>query len=213
MLADRRVPHSEISLERYEPAIALSEAPERLREFLTIYEEICGDKVAPARSDLDLRRLARMLPDITIMERSEPGSVIYRLMGTAVAERLGADLTGHNFLNYLDETERKRIDLGVSLVTEWPCGTFAIYQNAYASGLKVRAESIARPRDTGSGKAPFLNISLHSSQSMISFGQEQDASVIGTRWLGGAVIDLGYGVPDQSVMDRLKVSNVDADQS
>ncbi len=212
MLADRRVPYSETSLERYERAIAMSEAPERLREFLTIYEEFRGDKIAPTRADLDLRRLARMLPDITIMERSAPGSVIYRLMGTAVAERLGADLTGHNFLNYLDVTERNRIDLGVALVTQQPCGTFAIYQNAYASGLKVRAESIALPLDTGSGKPPFLNISLHSSQSMISFGQEQDASVIGTQWLDGVVIDLGWGIPDQSVMDRLKTPNADADQ-
>ncbi|MDW3096598.1 PAS domain-containing protein [Pyruvatibacter sp.] len=195
------------TLECYEPALALSDAPDRLREFLQIYEDVRGDKVAPTRSDLDLRRLAKLLPDVTIMERLAPMSVIYRLMGTAVAERMGADLTGHNFLNYLGQTERSRIDLGVSIVTELPCGTFSVYENDYSSGVTVRAESIALPLDTGSGCAPYLSLGLHSSQTPVSYGQEREESMIGTRWKDGVVIDLGYGLPDQATMDALKIED------
>jgi len=190
---------------RYDAAIALSEVPERLVQFLEIYEDLRGDRLAPARSDLDLRRLARLLPDITIMERQEPGTIIYRLMGTAVAERLGADLTGHNFLNYLGPTERDRIDLGIAIVSEIPCGTFSIYENQYASGIGARAESLALPLDGGSGEPPFLIIGLHSNQTPESYGKAHEESVIGTHWRDGVVIDLGHGVPDQSVMDRLRV--------
>jgi hypothetical protein len=195
------------TLECYAPALALSEAPDRLREFLQIYEDARGGKIAPTRSDLDLRRMAKLLPDITIMERLEPMLVIYRLMGTAVAERVGADLTGHNFLNYLGQTEQSRVDLGIAIVTELPCGTFSVYENDYSSGMTVRAETMALPLDSGSGHAPYLSLGLHASQVPVSYGQEREESMIGTRWKDGLVIDLGYGMPDQTTMDALKIKD------
>ncbi|MGD1935397.1 MAG: PAS domain-containing protein [Candidatus Phaeomarinobacter sp.] len=192
------------SLARYEAAIELSDAPDRLVQFLEIYEEARGDRLVPTRADLSFRRLARLLPDITIMERSKPGSVVYRLMGTAVVERIGADLTGHNYLNYLTETERARNDFGMAIVAEIPCGTYSIYDNQYASGVCSQNESLMLPIDNGAGEGPYQILGMHLAQNPLHYGEERDQTVIGIKWRKGVVIDLGRGAPDQAAMEALK---------
>lgn len=200
------IPDRKIDLSAYGTAIAMSDAPDRLIAFLMAYEAARGNKTAPRRSDLNLRQMASLLPDLTIMERIAPGNVVYRLMGTSVAHRLGTDLTGHNFIEYLDATERLRIDECIALVADRPCGTFSVYENTYASGAHVRAETITLPLDSGSGCAPYLVLGLHSAQAIMSYNVAQQGSVIGTCWRDGVVLDLGFGVPEQSVLDRLKTT-------
>ena len=194
------------SLERFAAAIAMSEAKDRLVKFLEIYEEARQTKLVPTRDDLGLRQLARFLPDITIMERPEPGKVIYRLMGTAVAERMGADLTGQNFLDYLKDAERARNDLGLGFVSDIPCGTFAMYDNQYASGVLSRNESMMLPIDAGSGEAPYQILGMHLTQNPFQYGEEQGQSVIAVKWRDGMVIDLGRGLPDPAILAGLQAA-------
>ena len=192
-----------LTFDRFETAIAMSNAPDRLVEFLEIYEEARGDRCVPTRQDLSFRRMAKLLPDITIMERPEPGSVVYRLMGTAVVERMGADLTGHNYLSYLTESERTRNDLGMGLVSEVPCGTFAMYDNQYASGILSHNESIMLPIDDGRGGAPYQILGMHLAQNPFQYGEQQGQTVIAVKWRGGTVIDCGHGGPDRATMIEL----------
>jgi len=181
----------------------MSQTPERLTTFLAAYEPARSTADAPRRADLDLRRLATVLPDLTIMERLAPEHVIFRLMGTATVARLGVDLTGHNFIDYLSPVERARIDEGLAIVAQHPCGTFSVFENTYSSGAKMRTETLSLPLDGGSGKPPYLIIALQLARALTRHEAAKQGTITDTRWLDGVFIDLGSGMPDQSVIDRL----------
>lgn len=192
------------NLSRFKDALALSHVPARLEAFIEAYEFSRGDAVAPRRADLDMRRLSAFLPDISIMERVAPGKLIYRLLGTGVVERLGADLTGHNFMDYIRNVDGEAIDAGMTGVIEQPCGTLLLYENVYASGKRSRVETLAMPLDSGTGKPPYLFMGLHTVQDTLSYQETRQETIIGADWTDGVIIDLGYGLPDTKFLDDLK---------
>lgn len=190
-------------LSRFDEVLALSHAPEGLREFLAVYEISRGNAVAPSRNNLDMRSLAKFLPEMSIMERTAPGVVIHRLAGTGLVERIGHDFTGQSVLPLIAKMEAERIDQGVMVVGEIPCGTFSLYENTYSSGRRVQTETLGLPLDRGTGKPPYLFLGLHRALSVIDYQDMKEDRVIDSNWMDGVAIDLGYGVPDSSVMDIL----------
>lgn len=190
-------------LDRYGPAFAMSEVPDKFVEFLSAYEDARRGNPAPRREDLDMRRLARFLPQVTVMERPGPGQAVFRLMGTAIAERIGADLRGHNFLDYLTPKEAERSELGLKIVAEMPVATFAAYETVYASGTVLRGESITLPLDSGAGEPPYLALGFHPWQELVGHEAVKAGHLISIRWKGAVVIDMGHGLPGPSVIDIL----------
>jgi hypothetical protein len=57
------------------------------------WDRVRGDRPMPARADLRPEELRSLLPHLTLVETDGDG-YRYRLVGTAVAEALGRDLTG-----------------------------------------------------------------------------------------------------------------------
>lgn len=190
--------------EPYKAAVAGSQAPERLIEFCTLYDQLRAGRTVPHRDDLDLRSLSAFLTDITLMEMENPETVTYRLMGSDVAERMGADLTGHNFLSYLPEHERLRTAWAMELVTSQPFGLFTIYENHYARGVLSRNESIMLPLATGSGGRVTQILGLHLSQTPVAYDGERSETLIASTTLSAIPVDLGAGAPSGQELDALR---------
>ncbi|HYD98320.1 MAG TPA: PAS domain-containing protein [Alphaproteobacteria bacterium] len=75
-------------------------ADPKIRLLHAYWEELRAGRPAPARAELDPGRLRAILPYLIIVQfEREPFRVLYRLVGTRVAEVTGADITGR----YLDE--------------------------------------------------------------------------------------------------------------
>ena len=79
--------------ERKPPDAARRAGSEQHRAVYAHWHAKRGDRVAPARADLDLASLARYLPNLVLADVVD-GRFRYRVMGTAVAHDLGRDLTG-----------------------------------------------------------------------------------------------------------------------
>ena len=60
----------------------------------------------PDKTDIDPRSLKRMLSSIFILEASDPARPIYRLAGTSLCDRFGAELKGTNFLTHWEAQSR-----------------------------------------------------------------------------------------------------------
>lgn len=76
-----------------------------LRQLEAYWRTKKGERRAPARADLDPIEVPTLMPHLLLLD-VEPGShrVRFRLMGTAVTNGLGRDLTGR----YLDELPLNR---------------------------------------------------------------------------------------------------------
>lgn len=177
----------------YEAAVHLSDVPERIHQFFSVYDDARGDDLVPKRKDLDLRRLVRLLPDITILECEAPGVVTYRLMGTDVVERMGADLTGRNCLDFFKPEDRESNEKGFTIVIDVPCATFTLYDNHYTSGVISKNESLMVPLIAEDGSMQILG--YHSAQRPVDMAQRMDNTIIGSTWRDGMVIDIGNGLP------------------
>jgi hypothetical protein len=66
-------------------------------------------RAVPDQADIDPKALKRLLPFVFILESRADGTFIYRLAGTTLCERYGAELRGRNFLSHWDTEGRGRL--------------------------------------------------------------------------------------------------------
>lgn len=72
------------------------------------WNRIRGARVLPDQADIDPRALKRLLPHVFLLDaRAASVELPYRLAGTAICERFGAELRGKSFLAHWDEGSRR----------------------------------------------------------------------------------------------------------
>lgn len=79
-------------------------------------------RALPDQTDIDPRAIKRILSHVFILEAADPSQPIYRLAGTSVCERFGAELKGTAFLTHWEGDSRAALSalLRQSLVTRQP---------------------------------------------------------------------------------------------
>ncbi len=82
-----------------------------------------GAKAMPGRRDIDPAEVPALLPYLTLIDRREQ-HFRYRLVGTAVSEDLGRDLTGQDVGSYISPPE-------------FAAANAAIYERVFATGRAV----------------------------------------------------------------------------
>lgn len=85
---------------------------ERLRRLYDYWKSKCGDRVAPARSDIEPQDIRELLPYIYMVERIGQ-RFRFRLAGTSVVAEYGEEITGR----FLDEIDLD--GLGTSILDEY----------------------------------------------------------------------------------------------
>jgi len=74
--------------------------------------------MAPRRFEIEPSRIADILSETFILERLGPRSFRYRLAGTRVCDRLGAEFRGADFFSCWSEADRPLIERDLLLVAE-----------------------------------------------------------------------------------------------
>ncbi len=82
------------------------------------WNEVRGDRLAPRRLEIQPARIGGFLIDTFILERADRGSFRFRLAGTRVAARFGADLRAQDFLSSWSEGDRSLLDHHLAAITE-----------------------------------------------------------------------------------------------
>lgn len=82
----------------------------------------------PDQSEIDPRALKRMLPSLLILDASEVTRPLYRLAGTQLCERHGAELRGTNFLAGWEVRSRRAL-------SEFMCQSLQTHQPLCLSSL------------------------------------------------------------------------------
>jgi hypothetical protein len=80
------------------PREALQPMSNMLEQALDYWDSKRAGRRMPARRDIDPTEMSHLLPHVVLIDvQREPLDFRYRLMGTAVAGRLGHDYTGERF--------------------------------------------------------------------------------------------------------------------
>ena len=113
----------------------------------------------PDQTDIDPRAIKRMLSYVFIIDAADPARPVYRLAGTSVCERYGAELRGTNFFTHWEAQSRGALALLLkqALETRQPVCLSSVA--ATADCAMVEIETVLAPVGFGEG-APTRFVGL-----------------------------------------------------
>ncbi|MBI3673866.1 MAG: PAS domain-containing protein [Rhizobiales bacterium] len=128
-----------------------------------------GERPAPGRSDLDLRRLGDLLPYLAIIEKnSRSGTFRWRLAGTGICQLYRQELTGGNVLAGFDGFETNVIGrlLDSVICDLQPC--LLRFRFTTDLGHAIGAEMIGLPLTSSDGQSVHVFGGLFPFQDNIA---------------------------------------------
>lgn len=145
--------------------------------------------------------IARLLPVVSILERSGDDVWRFRIAGTEIERRWGMRLTGANYLE-IDFVSRRAADTmrrEFRQIVERPCGSWSQRGVVYKSGRGVSIETLRLPLRAGDGS--ISQIISCSSEFRARTGADSDEPREIIRITEQAFIDIGAGCPAENALD------------
>lgn len=159
------------------------------------WSSVRDGRLMPFATDVDPTKIAPLLTEIAIFEVFGRNDIRYRLAGTAVAERLGADPTGKNVLEITAPETIETVAHLFETMFKQPAAAIVRYENTYNTGRRAPVSSLFLPlAATDNGQSRVL--SIHTREASTDYEDAQIASTIGTAVAKISWIDIGAGVPN-----------------
>lgn len=157
----------------------------------------------PHKNDLDLANFASIMPHLALVAVSKPDRCIYRIAGERLKDRVGLNLTGRNYYDFV-QPERRQIAAGaMHMVIDTPCAFRAEIRQAYSGDISLMIEASGFPlRSSENGVDGFI---LFADQGI----DKLDDLLTPHPVLQGAtlerrdLIDLGFGI-DEAFEDLIE---------
>jgi hypothetical protein len=182
----------------------VSELVERLgpvaRELLEYWTRLPKHGCVPHRRDFDPMAIVRILPVVSLIQRTTEGAWQFRIAGTEIERRWERKLTGQKYLEIdivsrqAAETMRREFEF----ITTWPCASWSLRRVELRSGRRAVIETL---------RVPLRAADDRISQILSCSGELDDRSI---RAPDGAreiimiteqeFLDIGAGCPDQRVL-------------
>ncbi|AWZ00474.1 hypothetical protein RHODOSMS8_00924 [Rhodobiaceae bacterium] len=180
----------------FDEVVAQSLAPETLQSVFNAYQQAQTGSDVAAQDQLPMRTMAALLPNVTLMERVDDDTIIYRIAGEAIVARLGFNPTGQNFLDLIAPSVRAETALTNKTGLDERCGHYSVYENQYESGRRMISESLMLPmRKTPGGGVAFI-FGYHVHHKATDIGALGARTALGVRWIIADFVDIGFGVPN-----------------
>ena len=106
-----------------------------------------GAGLLPRKSEMRIADVRGILSRISLLEIHSLDMAIFRVAGSYLRERLGFELTGHNYLDLTPAGQRHIRGERTWLVAETPCGSYFRQRVTYPSGLTVLSVVLSVPLD------------------------------------------------------------------
>jgi len=155
-----------------------------------------GRDIIPTQKDFLDHADPRYAPHTHISELGPDGSMIVRLMGTALVERWGKDKTGEAMGEGQPSDVREALYSNTRLVIATPCGLRSEIELATSSGSEMVIEAVTLPIAVEPGK-PGRLVAFSAVMRKLEYGEHSQRykSLANVDW-----IDIGAGVPDDPPM-------------
>ena len=156
------------------------------------WHSIRGADAVPSRSDVRPGDLRKLLPSIMMLEYKPTGELIFRLVGSAIVDKLGTDFTGMNQFDLFPKGHRKPARERYLNVLNQPCGVHVHREMRSRYGAGFTADIVYLPlRDRSDAVSQLIGIAA------VAGGRDckRDESASLTPQESFEYLDLGNGVP------------------
>ena len=168
---------------------------EPTRQFAEYWLNLAKDGQVPRKSCLRPWEIKKVLPYMVVLELVGGHSLKYRLVGTALVNRLGTDLTGYSIPFEYEGDPGNPHHVTLHRVVTQPCGYRFVCIENYASGSKAAAEAVGFPFCDDAGNNRFVVTVSVEFQKQYSELIERN-ELADTSWVDHEFLDVGYGVPE-----------------
>jgi hypothetical protein len=109
------------------------------------WNDVRGNRMAPDRFDIEPARIATILPETCILERTDDGDLRFRLAGTRICDAFGCELRGLSLFKLVLEADRGMLDAVLHDVTSHGAVGLIEIEAACSAGRAVTFEAILLP--------------------------------------------------------------------
>jgi hypothetical protein len=174
-----------------------SSRSERSQEFETFWRSLPRNGLLPHRRDIKPSRATSLLRDIVMVEArvGEKPSLRLRLIGSAIRERVQADITGADYLDFRPNEYRNRTVEFARTIVSRPCGMWEMLPMHYARGFAQNFEITAFP--VVGDETPLLICLMNPLGGLVQPTRLKDQPVLADSSTVLQFIDIGAGKPSQ----------------
>lgn len=171
----------------------LDDASDISRAFARYWLSLDKDGLIPRRQDFAPEQIQNLLPNMIIHEIVSPTELKMKLVGTAIVEAFGQEMTGRNYLDFVEEERRASASQAIRLVCEQPCGMLVRVKVLSKTGMALTRETVAFPMrdDDGAAKFVYFCSTPHARTGSSRETEETLVDEITER----RYLDIGAGVP------------------
>lgn len=165
------------------------------RRFADYWLSLPRRNLVPARADFDPSEVPELLPHMIMHELIDRRRSRLRLVGTALVERYGMDITGRDYLEFVPPERREIAMNGLLRAVEQPAGMRVLMNIRTSTGRACLAESFGLPLSQPEGRPPILlfhSIEIENyGHGIVDDGRLEHFGVSERTY-----IDIGNGVPE-----------------
>jgi hypothetical protein len=163
------------------------------RRLLAAWRNWRGESLLPQRRDMDLVSVARLMPQMLLLDVHSPTRATFRLAGSDAEQLLGLRLTGRDYLQQLpDEVRACRGAMIWQAVTR-PFGLVGFYGIRQPDGGRREAQVCAVPLRPDTEDQPMQLLAVASNLPRLYRDEAMRLTPAGFRL---HLLDLGAGLPD-----------------
>ncbi|WOF73762.1 PAS domain-containing protein [Parvibaculaceae bacterium PLY_AMNH_Bact1] len=180
----------------FDELVAFSSAPDKIGAFVSAYRASQSDHSIGRRDLLPMRSLAPMLANITMTEYVDDNTIIFRIAGENITDRLGFNPAGRNTLDLIAQEKREEAVALHKVIIDHPCGSYVVYESVFQSGRKAKSESITFPLRKDASTDTFLFFSYHVHHEATGFTEVGEPTALGLSEIVTELVDIGSGHPE-----------------
>lgn len=161
-------------------------------KFFDYWDSLPKDGLVPDRSAFDPLSIARLMPQVIMVEYDHNNDAHFRLVGTGIVERLGFDPSQKSYLSYLDENVTEAFWIISQTVLATPCGGYFRVKAQSPTGYVFDLELLDLPMSNGRSGTQII-LAHMAEIEVTGVAETCEFRILDIRSAGW--IDLGAGCP------------------
>lgn len=169
---------------------------DRSRDFAEYWASLPKVGGIPRRDAFRPEDVPRLLPNVVIHELVSPELLRIRLIGSSVVEDYGQEITGRNYLDFVEESRRPKASAAIFAICRQPAGMLVQLRSLTRTGQVLTRESIAFPMrgDDDVANLVYFCSSPARERERDYVAEADELQVMNV--MRRAYIDIGAGLPD-----------------
>lgn len=151
-----------------------------------------GDKPVPHRRDMDLVSIARLMPQLLLLEIFDSERAVFRLVGNDIEQLAGLRLMGRDYLQLVPADRRADRSRLLLQAIRHPFGLAVFYALRLPDDSRRMMQFCLLPLLANEADAPPQLLGVASNLPANRYGDRHNLQVTGMRM---HLLDLGHGLP------------------